>query len=281
MAEANLNPAAQVVTLRPAKGWLGIDLKELWHYRELIYFLTWRDIKVRYKQAVLGIAWSVLQPVLTTAIMTVVFGLLLKVNSDGLPYPVFALSALLPWHLFQLSLQKSSISLVGNANLLTKVYFPRVIIPFSSVLAAMVDFGISLVLLFITMAIYRLPLTWNVLWVIPLTLLTVFAALAVGLWLSALNVQYRDVQQMVPFLIQIWMYATPIVYPITTIPEGTFRYIYSLNPMVGVVQGFRWAFFGGSPPDMTLIISSAAVLLLLVTGLFFFRRMEKTFADVV
>ncbi len=281
MAEANLNSAAQVVTLKPAKGWLGIDLKELWHYRELIYFLTWRDIKVRYKQAVLGIAWSVLQPVLTTAIMTVVFGVLLKVESDGLPYPVFALSALLPWHLFQLSLQKSSISLVGNANLLTKVYFPRVIIPFSSVLAALVDFVISLILLFITMAIYRLPLTWNVLWVIPLTLLTVLAALAVGLWLSALNVQYRDVQQMVPFLIQIWMYATPIVYPITTIPEGTFRYIYSLNPMVGVVQGFRWAFFGGSPPDMTLLISSLAVLILLITGLFFFRRMEKTFADVV
>jgi lipopolysaccharide transport system permease protein len=281
MAEANLTPSAQVVTLKPAKGWLGIDLKELWHYRELIYFLTWRDIKVRYKQAVLGIAWSVLQPVLTTAIMTVVFGVLLKVNSDGLPYPVFALSALLPWHLFQLSLQKSSISLVGNANLITKVYFPRVIIPFSSVLAALVDFVVSLVLLFITMAIYKLPLTWNVLWVIPLTLLTVLAALAVGLWLSALNVQYRDVQQMVPFLIQIWMYATPIVYPITTIPEGTFRYIYSLNPMVGVVQGFRWAFFGGSPPDMTLLISSLAVLMLLISGLFFFRRMEKTFADVV
>jgi len=281
MAEANLNASAGVVTLKPAKGWLGIDLKELWHYRELIYFLTWRDIKVRYKQAVLGIAWSVLQPVLTTAITTVVFGVLLKVKSDGLPYPVFALSALLPWHLFQLSLQKSSVSLVGNSNLITKVYFPRVIIPLSSVLAALVDFGISLVLLFITMAIYRLPLTWNVLWVIPLTLLTVLAALAVGLWLSALNVQYRDVQQMVPFLIQIWMYATPIVYPITTIPEGTLRYIYSLNPMVGVVQGFRWAFFGGSPPDMTLIISSLAVLLLLVTGLFFFRRMEKTFADVV
>ncbi len=281
MAEANLNSAAQVVTLKPTKGWLGIDLKELWHYRELIYFLTWRDIKVRYKQAVLGIAWSVLQPVLTTAIMTVVFGILLKVESDGLPYPVFALSALLPWHLFQLSLQKSSISLVGNANLLTKVYFPRVIIPLSSVLAALVDFFISLVLLFITMAIYKIPLTWSVLWVIPLTLLSVLAALAVGLWLSALNVQYRDVQQMVPFLIQIWMYATPIVYPITTIPEGTFRYIYSLNPMVGVVQGFRWAFFGGSPPDMTLLISSLAVLVLLVSGLFFFRRMEKTFADVV
>jgi len=281
MAEVDLNASAQVVTLKPSKGWLGIDLKELWHYRELIYFLTWRDIKVRYKQAVLGIAWSVLQPVLTTAITTLVFGVLLKVDSDGLPYPVFALSALLPWHLFQLSLQKSSTSLVGNANLLTKVYFPRVIIPLSSVLAALVDFGISLVLLFITMGIYQLPLTWNVLWVIPLTLLTILAALAVGLWLSALNVQYRDVQQMVPFLIQIWMYATPIVYPITTIPEGTFRYIYSLNPMVGVVQGFRWAFFGGTPPDMTLLISSLAVLVLLVSGLFFFRRMEKTFADVV
>ncbi len=277
MAEANLNSAAQVVTLKPAKGWLGIDLKELWHYRELIYFLTWRDIKVRYKQAVLGIAWSVLQPVLTTAIMTVVFGILLKVESDGLPYPVFALSALLPWHLFQLSLQKSSISLVGNANLLTKVYFPRVIIPLSSVLAALVDFFISLVLLFITMAIYKIPLTWNVLWVIPLTLLTVLAALAVGFWLSALNVQYRDVQQMVPFLIQIWMYATPIVYPITTIPEGTFRYIYSLNPMVGVVQGFRWAFFGGSPPDMTLLISSLAVLVLLVSGFVLFPTHGKNF----
>ncbi len=281
MAEADLTPTAQIVTLKPTKGWLGIDLKELWSYRELIYFLTWRDIKVRYKQAVLGVAWSVLQPVLTTAITTLVFGVLLKVKSDGLPYPVFALSALLPWHLFQLSLQKSSVSLVGNSNLITKVYFPRVIIPFSSVLAALVDFAISLVMLFISMAINRIPLSWNVFWILPLTLLTVLAALAVGLWLSALNVQYRDVQQMVPFLIQIWMYATPIVYPITTIPEGTLRYIYSLNPMVGVVQGFRWALFGGSPPDMTLLISSLAVLLLLVSGLFFFRRMEKTFADVV
>jgi len=279
--KTSLKNSPGTVVIKPHKGWLGIDFEELWKYRELIYFLTWRDIKVRYKQAVLGVAWSVLQPVLTTAITTLVFGVLLKVKSDGLPYPVFALSALLPWHLFQLSLQKSSVSLVGNSNLITKVYFPRVIIPFSSVLAALVDFAISLVMLFISMAIYRIPLSWNVFWILPLTLLTVLAALAVGLWLSALNVQYRDVQQMVPFLIQIWMYATPIVYPITTIPEGTLRYIYSLNPMVGVVQGFRWALFGGSPPDMTLLISSLAVLLLLVSGLFFFRRMEKTFADVV
>jgi len=279
--KAVVKSAPNLVVLKPRKGWLGIDLKELWQYRELIYFLTWRDIKVRYKQAVLGIAWAILQPVLTTAITSLVFGLLLKVQSDGLPYPVFVLSALLPWHLFQLSLQKSSISLVGNANLITKIYFPRIIIPISSVLAVMVDFLISLVLLFIAMAIYGITLKWTVLWVIPLTLLAVFAALAVGLWLSALNVQYRDVQQMVPFLLQIWMYATPIVYPITTIPEGTLRYLYSLNPMVGVVQGFRWALFGGSPPDMTLLVSTVAVLLLLVGGLFYFKRMEKTFADVV
>ena len=270
-----------LVTLKPRKGWLGIDLKELWHYRELIYFLTWRDIKVRYKQAVLGIAWAILQPVLTTAITSLVFGLLLKVQSDGLPYPVFVLSALLPWHLFQLSLQKSSVSLVGNANLITKIYFPRIIIPISSVLAVLVDFLISLVLLFIAMAIYGITLKWTVLWIIPLTFLAVFTALAVGLWLSALNVQYRDIQQMVPFLLQIWMYATPIVYPVTIIPEGTLRYLYSLNPMVGVVQGFRWALFGGSPPDMTLLVSAAAVILLLVGGLFYFKRMEKTFADVV
>ena len=281
MADSKLLSSTQVVSIKPAKGWLGIDLQELWYYRELIYFLTWRDIKVRYKQAALGIAWAILQPVLTTAITSIVFGYLLKVDTGDLPYPVFTLAALLPWHLFQLSLQKSSISLVGNANLITKIYFPRVIIPLSSVLAVLVDFAISLILLFVAMAIFKVPLTWTALWLIPLTLLTVLAALAVGLWLSALNVQYRDIQQMVPFLLQIWMYATPIVYPITIIPEGTIRYLYSLNPMVGVVQGFRWALFGGAPPDMTLLFSSAAVIVLLVSGLFFFRRMEKTFADVV
>ena len=281
MAESKTLSANQVVTIKPAKGWLGIDLQELWHYRELIYFLTWRDIKVRYKQAALGIAWAILQPVLTTLITSIVFGYLLKVDTGTLPYPVFTLAALLPWHLFQLSLQEGSVSRVGNVNLVTKINFPRVISPLSSVLAVLVDFGISLVILFIAMAIYKMPLTWNALWLIPLTLLTVLAALAVGLWLSALNVQYRDIQQMVPFLLQIWMYATPIVYPITIIPEGTIRYLYSLNPMVGVVQGFRWALFGGSAPDMTLLFSSAAVLVLLISGLFFFRRMEKTFADVV
>jgi lipopolysaccharide transport system permease protein len=281
MAEHNVNSASQVVTISPSKGWLGIDLRELWHYRELIYFLTWRDIKVRYKQATLGVAWAILQPVVTTAITSIVFGYLLKVDTGNLPYPVFTLAALLPWHLFQLSLQKSSVSLVGNANLLTKIYFPRIIIPLSSVLAVLVDFAISLILLFVVMLIFKLPLTWNILWLIPLTLLAILTALAVGFWLSTLNVQYRDIQQMVPFLLQVWMYATPIVYPITIIPEGTIRYLYSLNPMVGVVQGFRWALFDDSPPDMTLLVSAVAVMILLISGLFFFRRMEKTFADVV
>jgi len=281
MAVHNVNSASQVVTISPSKGWLGIDLRELWHYRELIYFLTWRDIKVRYKQATLGVAWAILQPVVTTAITSIVFGYLLKVDTGNLPYPVFTLAALLPWHLFQLSLQKSSVSLVGNANLLTKIYFPRIIIPLSSVLAVLVDFAISLILLFVVMLIFKLPLTWNILWLIPLTLLAILTALAVGFWLSTLNVQYRDIQQMVPFLLQVWMYATPIVYPITIIPEGTIRYLYSLNPMVGVVQGFRWALFDDSPPDMTLLVSAVAVMILLISGLFFFRRMEKTFADVV
>ena len=194
MAEDRANYAAQVVTLSPSKGWLGIDLRELWHYRELIYFLTWRDIKVRYKQATLGIAWAILQPMLTTAITSVVFGYLLKVDTGSLPYPVFTLAALLPWHLFQLSLQKSSISLVGNANLITKIYFPRIIIPLSSVLAVLVDFAISLILFFVVVLFYKLPFTWNMLWLIPLTLLSILVVLAVGFWFSVFNVQYCDIQ---------------------------------------------------------------------------------------
>jgi len=269
------------VILRPSKGWLGLDLKELWRYRELIYFLTWRDIKVRYKQAVLGIAWALLQPLLTMLISTIVFGVLLKVPSPGMPYPLFVLAALMPWSLFATSLQKSSISLVGNANLITKIYFPRLIIPISSVIAVLVDFVISLVVLLAMMVFYKIYPTWNVLWLLPLVLLSVLAALAVGIWLSALNVQYRDVQHMVPFLIQIWMYASPIVYPIETIPAGIWRTLYGLNPMVGVVQGFRWALLGGAAPDMTMLVSVGMVLLLLISGLFYFRRMEKTFADIV
>jgi len=270
-----------MIYLRPSRGWLAVNFKELWQYRELIYFLTWRDIKVRYKQAVLGVAWAVLQPLLTMVIFTVIFGVLLETPSQGLPYPLFALSALLPWQLFASALQRSSVSLVGNANLITKIYFPRLAIPLSSVFAALVDFAVSFVVLLGVMLYYQYWPGWNIFWLLPIVLLALLTALAVGLWLSALNVQYRDIQHMVPFIIQVWLYASPIVYPIEIIPAGIWRSLYGLNPMVGVIQGFRWALLGGNPPDATMLISVGVVLVLLVSGLYYFRRMEKTFADIV
>ncbi len=269
------------IYLKPSKGWLSIDFNELWHYRELIFFLTWRDIKVRYKQAVLGIAWAILQPLLTTLIFTVIFGILLKTPSQDIPYPLFSLTALLPWQLFSTALQRSSVSLVGNANLITKIYFPRLAIPLSSVFAALVDFCVSFIVLLFVMAYYRYWPGWNIFWLLPIVVLALLTALSVGLWLSALNVQYRDIQHMVPFLIQVWMYASPIVYPIETIPEGLWRSLYGLNPMVGVIQGFRWALLGGDPPDITMAISVFVVAILLISGVYYFRRMEKTFADIV
>jgi len=275
------NNKKSITYLKPSKGWLSVDFKELWRYRELIYFLTWRDIKVRYKQAALGISWALLQPLLTMAIFTVIFGILLNTPSEDIPYPLFLLTALLPWQLFATALQRSSVSLVGNANLITKVYFPRLAIPLSSVFAALVDFGVSFVVLLGVMAYYRFWPGLNMLWLAPMILLALLTALSVGLWLSALNVQYRDVQHMVPFIIQVWMYASPIVYPIETIPEGIWRLLYSLNPMTGVIQGFRWVLLGTDPPDLTLLISGVVVLVLLFSGLFYFRRMEKTFADIV
>lgn len=283
LMEKPVVPAAEtpVTYLRPSKGWSSIDFKELWRYRELIYFLTWRDIKVRYKQAILGVAWAVLQPLLTMVVFTVIFGMLLNTPSQDLPYPLFTLTALLPWQLFASALQRSSVSLVGNANLITKIYFPRLAIPLSSIFAALVDFLISFVVLIGVMIYYQYSPGWNALWVPLLVLLALLTALSVGLWLSALNVQYRDVQHMVPFIIQVWMYASPIVYPIETIPAGIWRTLYGLNPMTGVIQGFRWALLGGTPPDLTMVISGAVVLVLLVSGLFYFRRMEKTFADIV
>lgn len=270
-----------ITYLQPSKGWMSVNFKELWRYRELIFFLTWRDIKVRYKQAVLGITWAILQPFLTMVIFTVIFGTLLNTPSQDLPYPLFSLSALLPWQLFASALQRSSVSLVGNANLITKIYFPRLAIPLSSVFAALVDFSISFFVLLGVMFYYRFWPGWTILWLLPIVLLALLTALSVGLWLSALNVQYRDIQHMVPFIIQVWMYASPIVYPIETIPPGFWRWIYGLNPMVGVIQGFRWALLGGNPPDLTMLISVGVVLLLLVSGLYYFRRMEKTFADIV
>lgn len=280
------NEQAPLIYLRPARGWIPLNLSALWAYRELVYFLTWRDIKVRYKQAVLGIGWAVLQPVFHMVIFTIIFGRLAGLKPDaGIPaalYPVFSFAALLPMQLFQGALQRASISLVQNANLLTKVYFPRLIIPFSAAAAGLVDFLFAFLVLVGLMLYYRVPFSWNLLWLLPLVLLALLAALAVGLWLSALNVQYRDVQQMVPFLVQAWMYVSPVAYSIDVIPsQGPWRMLYALNPMAGVIQGFRWALFGANPPDRILWVSVGVVAVLLISGLYYFRHMERTFADLV
>lgn len=270
------------IVYEPSHGWSALKLGELWEYRELLFFLTWRDIKVRYKQAALGVTWAILQPLLTMVIFSVIFGQLAKLPSEGVPYPVFSYTALLPWQLFAGSLTRAGVSLVGNSNLITKVYFPRLLIPLSAVAAGLVDFVIAFVILLGLMFFYGISLTWNILWLPLLVLLALLTALAVSLWLSALNVQYRDVQYAIPFLVQAWMYASPVAYSTGLIPEtGIWRIVYGLNPMAGVIQGFRWALLGGNPPDILMAISTAMVLVLLVTGLFYFKKMERTFADVV
>jgi lipopolysaccharide transport system permease protein len=273
--------------IKPTRGWAALRLSELWEYRELLYFLTWRDIKVRYKQAVLGVAWAVLQPVLTMVVFNVVFNRLMHVQYtptivDGkdVPYAVFTYAALLPWQLFAGAIQRSGSSLVGNANLLTKVYFPRLIIPISAVVAGLVDFAISFVVFLILMAAYGLPLSWQMVWLPFLVLLAMATALAFGLWLSALNVLYRDVQYIIPFLVQLWMFLSPVVWS-RTFDKPLYNFLYGLNPMAGVINGFRWALIGGAAPNGTLAVSSVMVLVLLVTGLMYFKRMERTFADVV
>ncbi len=281
-----INPASQLtdiplVVYEPSRGWLSLNLREVWAYRELLYFLTWRDIKVRYAQAALGGSWAILQPLLTMAIFSIIFGNLAKLPSDGIPYPVFSYVALLPWQLFAGALQRAGTSLVGNANLLTKVYFPRLIIPMSAVAAGLVDFALAFVVLLGLMFFYNIQLTWAVLVLPFLILLALLTALAVGIWLSALNVKYRDFQYVIPFLIQAWMYASPVAYSTGLIPDGNWRIIYGLNPLAGVIQGFRWALLGAAPPDELLVVSVIMVLVLLVSGLYYFKRMEKTFADVV
>ena len=279
--EENHNKGLPLSVYEPTHGWLSPRLGELWHYRELLYFLTWRDIKIRYKQTALGVAWAVLQPLITMVIFSVIFGQLAKLPSDGVPYPVFSYAALLPWGLFSGALQRAGTSLVTNSNLITKVYFPRLVIPISAVAAGLVDFVISFVVLLGLMLYYKITPTWMIFTIPLFVLLAVLTALAISLWLSALNVQYRDVQYMIPFLIQAWMYASPVAYSAGLIPTGPWRIIYGLNPLAGVIQGFRWALLGGNPPDELMAISVFMVLLLLVSGLYYFRRMERTFADVV
>jgi lipopolysaccharide transport system permease protein len=283
----SLEPAPpEVVQIRPGSGWRALNLVELWRYRELLWFLAVRDIKLRYKQTALGVAWAVLQPLCTTGVFSIFFGVLAKVPSDDLPYPLFALTALLPWQLFSYALTQSSNSLVAEQRVITKVYFPRLVVPLASVLSGLVDFVVTFVLVLGLMAWYwwkgqPVTLTWAVLAVPLFVLFALAAALAVGLWLSALNVLYRDVRYTIPFLTQLWLFATPVAYPSSLVP-AEWRPLYGLNPMAGVVESFRWALLGSGIVDWPMLgVSAGVVFVMLVGGLFYFRRLERTFADVV
>jgi lipopolysaccharide transport system permease protein len=270
-----------ILNIEPSNSWVSLKLGELWQYRELLYFLIWRDIKVRYKQTALGAAWAIIQPLFSMLVFSLFFGRLAKMPSDGLPYPLFSLAALVPWTFFANGLNQSSNSLVASANLLKKVYFPRLVIPIATVLAGVIDFALSFVVLLGLMAFYGIAPTINLLWMPLFLLLALVTSLGVGLWMSALNVKYRDVRYIVPFIIQVWMFSTPIVYPSSLLP-ATWRTVYGLNPMVGVVEGFRWALLGtNTGPGFMIGVSSAAALLILIGGAFYFRHMEKSFADIV
>ena len=271
----------EVIILKPTRGWAALNLGELWLYRELIYFMTWRDLKVRYKQTVLGAAWAILQPFLSMVVFSVFFGRWLGVPSGDVPYPIFSYTALLPWGLFSKAIADAGRSLVTNRAMITKVYFPRLTIPLASVLAGIVDFSIAFVVLLGMMWYYHIQITSNI-WTLPFfLLLTLITSLGVGLWLSAMNVFYRDIGYIIPFLTQIWFYLSPIVYATSTVPEK-WQPIYALNPMVGVIDGFRWALLGQEPaPGPLLIISSAMAVVMLVSGVIYFRRVERTFADMV
>jgi lipopolysaccharide transport system permease protein len=259
----------------------GLGFRELWEYRELLYFLVWRDVKVRYKQTAIGASWAVLQPLLTMVIFTLVFGRFANMPSNGLPYPIFTYVALLPWTYFARSLSQSITSVVGNAHLITKVYFPRLLLPISAVVAGIIDFAIAFAFLIVMMFWYGIVPDWEIVFLPFFILLTMMTALSVSLWLSVINVRYRDIGQAVPFLLQIWMFISPVAYAVSVVPEK-WRLIYSLNPMAGVVEGFRWALtHSESPPILPIVISTIMVAALLYGGLVFFKRMEETFADVI
>ena len=277
-----MNETAPPITIvEPSRGWISLKLRDVWEYRELLYFLTWRDIKVRYKQTALGAAWAVIQPFFTMVVFSIFFGRLAKIPSDGIPYPIFCYAALVPWTFFAQGLTQSSNSLVGSANLITKVYFPRLVIPISSVLSGIVDFVIAFALLIGMMFYYGIYPSAAIVFLPGLLLLALTTALGVGLWLSALNVKYRDVRYAVGFLTQFWLFATPIAYPSSLLSEP-WRTIYGINPMVGVVEGFRWALLGTqTAPGPIVLVSTAVAVALLVGGAFYFRRMERTFADIV
>ena len=274
-------PVVPEIVIVPRRSWLHLELIDLWRFRELLYFLAWRDIKVRYKQTALGVVWVILQPVLTMLIFSLIFGRVAGLPSEDVPYPVFVFAGLVPWQLFAYALTQSSTSLVNDQHLVTKIYFPRLVIPVASVVAGLLDFLISLVILLGLLLFYRIPLTWRVLTLPVFGFLALAAAIAVGLWLSALNVQYRDVRYALPFLTLFWMYATPIAYSSSLIPANL-QWLYSLNPMVGVVEGFRWALLGvDNTPGIMVLISIVMISILSIGGVVYFKRMEDQFADVI
>lgn len=279
--EAAIPRAPETVLIRPSTGLAALNLGDLWIYRELVLFMIWRDIKVRYKQTLLGAAWAVIQPVLTMLVFNFVFGTVAKVPTDGVPYPIFSYTALLPWGLFTTALNTASRSLTANQNMVTKIYFPRLVLPVASVLGGVVDFAIAFVILVFMLIYYHVTPSAAV-WTLPLLLLlALITALGTALWLSAINVQYRDVNYVLPFLTQFWLFLTPVAYSAKVISEK-WQVVYALNPMAGVVNGFRWALLGtDTGPGLTMAISSAIALLVLISGLFYFRSMERTFADMI
>jgi lipopolysaccharide transport system permease protein len=268
------------IKIRAPKKWVPINFSEIWQYRELLYFFVWRDVKIRYKQTALGFLWAIIQPLFMMVIFTIFFGGLAKIPSEGIPYPLFSFAALLPWTLFAEGLTRSTTSMVSNANIMTKVYFPRLVMPISGILSPLVDFAIAFVILIIMMAYYGFVPTIAVVFLPAFILLALLTSLSVGLWLSALNVKYRDFQYTIPFLIQLWLFASPVVYPSSMLPEPL-QLLYALNPMAGVIEGFRWALLGTNPPGGMILVSISVVILLLVGGLFYFKTMEQYFADVV
>lgn len=275
-------PNEPLVVIQPSKTWVALNLRDLWAYRELLYFLTWRDIKVRYKQTLLGVAWAIMQPLFTMLVFTLFFGRLagMEARTGGMPYPLFAFAGLLPWTFFANATTNSGNSLVGSANLITKVYFPRMIIPGAAVAAGLVDFGIAFMMLVGLMFYYQVTLTWTLLMLPALVVLTALLALGVGMWLSALNVKYRDIRFALPFVIQLWLFVSPVIFPSSILPEK-WRWVMELNPLTGIIEGYRSSIFGRPMNWTALGISAVITLILLIYASYSFRRMEKTFADIV
>lgn len=277
----NARPETKEIVVTPPSGWFNLRLQEAWEFRELLYFLVWRDIKIRYKQTLLGATWAVIQPALTMILFSIIFGKLAKMPTEGIPYPIFSYTALLPWQLFARALSDASLSLVNNQHMITKIYFPRLFLPAASVIGGLIDFGVAFLILLGMLAYYHVSFSWHTAFLPLFLLLAVTSAMAAGLWLSALNVRYRDIKYATPFMLQLWLYATPIAYSSSLIPKQWMN-LYRINPMVGVVDGFRWALLNQSFELNSLFISSiVSVIIFFVSGVIYFQRMEQTFADLI